>query len=157
MFFSEKNCLSVCLLDFFWKCRRTRLRSNDLVFLQQRILNSLKCQRVKWNLDQRIKFLHSEEVRKPSDRLSGALSATDALPATEGGVWWQILERGMTGARKIQLMFQCRRNMNAGLFSKSISLFNIQLNPALTDFRGQSIFFCYRQTSVIANKENKRN
>ena len=28
----EKNCLSVCLPDFFWKCRRTRLRSNDLVF-----------------------------------------------------------------------------------------------------------------------------
>jgi len=33
----------------------------------------------------------------------------------------------------------------------------VQLNPALTDFRGPTIFFCYRWNSVIANKENKRN
>ena len=34
---------------------------------------------------------------------------------------------------------------------------HIQLNPALTDFRGPTIFFCYRRTSVIANKRNKKN
>ena len=34
---------------------------------------------------------------------------------------------------------------------------HIQLNPALTDFRGLAVFLCYRQTSVIANKGNKRN
>ena len=33
----------------------------------------------------------------------------------------------------------------------------IQLNPVLTDFRGPTVFFCYRRTSVIANKGNKRN
>ena len=33
----------------------------------------------------------------------------------------------------------------------------IQLNAALTDFRGPTIFFCYRWTSVIANKGKKRN
>ena len=36
-------------------------------------------------------------------------------------------------------------------------LIHIQLNPALTDFRGLAVFLCYRQTSVIANKGNKRN
>ena len=35
--------------------------------------------------------------------------------------------------------------------------FPIQLNPALTDFRGLTIFFCYRRNSVIANKETKGN
>ena len=33
----------------------------------------------------------------------------------------------------------------------------IQLNPALTDFRWPTISFCYRWTSVLAKKENKRN
>ena len=33
----------------------------------------------------------------------------------------------------------------------------IQLNPALTDFRGLTVFACYWRTSVIVNKENKRN
>ena len=32
---------------------------------------------------------------------------------------------------------------------------NIQLNPALTDFIGPTIFICYRRISVIANIENK--
>ena len=27
--------------------------------------------------------------------------------------------------------------------------------PALTDFKGPNIFFCYRRISVIANNENK--
>ena len=34
---------------------------------------------------------------------------------------------------------------------------DIQLNHALTDFRGPMIFFCNRRTSVIVNKVNKRN
>ena len=33
----------------------------------------------------------------------------------------------------------------------------IQLNPALMNFRGLSMSFCYRRISVIANKGNKRN
>lgn len=33
----------------------------------------------------------------------------------------------------------------------------VQLDPTLTDFRGLIIFFSYKQTFVIANKENKRN
>ena len=33
----------------------------------------------------------------------------------------------------------------------------IQLNPALTDFRDPIIVFCYKRTFVIANKGNKRN
>ena len=34
-------------------------------------------------------------------------------------------------------------------------VFDIQLTPTLTDFNGTTIFICYRQMSVIANKENK--
>ena len=30
----------------------------------------------------------------------------------------------------------------------------VQLNPALTDFKGLTIFFCYRLNSVITNKGN---
>ena len=33
----------------------------------------------------------------------------------------------------------------------------LQLNPALTNFRGPAISFCYIQTFVIANKGNKIN
>ena len=32
----------------------------------------------------------------------------------------------------------------------------VQLNPALTDFRGPTICFCYRQTFVIVNKGTKK-
>ena len=32
----------------------------------------------------------------------------------------------------------------------------IQLNPAPTDFRGPTIFFCYKRTSFIDNKGNKK-
>ena len=35
------------------------------------------------------------------------------------------------------------------------SMFNVQLNLALTNFRGPIIFFFYTQNSVIANKEKK--
>ena len=35
------------------------------------------------------------------------------------------------------------------------SQFPIQLSPALTDFKGPTIFICYRQISVIANIEIK--
>ena len=38
-----------------------------------------------------------------------------------------------------------------------LKLLCIQLNPALTDFKGLTIFFCYKRTSVIANKGNNRN
>ena len=38
-----------------------------------------------------------------------------------------------------------------------LSWYDIQLNPALTDFRGPTIFFCYRWISVIANKGIKSN
>ena len=34
--------------------------------------------------------------------------------------------------------------------------FTIQLNPALTDFRGQTNFICFKWNSVIANIRNKR-
>ena len=34
--------------------------------------------------------------------------------------------------------------------------FDLQLNPALTDFRGLIILFCYRRIFVIANKRYKR-
>ena len=32
----------------------------------------------------------------------------------------------------------------------------VQLNPAQTDFRGQTNFICYKQNSVTANIGNKR-
>ena len=32
---------------------------------------------------------------------------------------------------------------------------NLQLTPALTDFKGPTIFICYRRISIIANIENK--
>ena len=35
--FLKKKCLSVCLPAFFWDCRRTRLRSNDLVYSRTRL------------------------------------------------------------------------------------------------------------------------
>ena len=41
--------------------------------------------------------------------------------------------------------------------SKMKTTKTIQLNPALTDFRGPTIFFCYMRTSVFANKGSKRN
>ena len=31
----------------------------------------------------------------------------------------------------------------------------LQLTPGLTDFKGPTIFICYRRISVIANIENK--
>ena len=40
---------------------------------------------------------------------------------------------------------------------KMIKVIKVQLNPALMDFRGPIIFFCYKQTYVIANKGSKRN
>ena len=33
---------------------------------------------------------------------------------------------------------------------------HIQLNPALTDFKGLTNFICYGQNSVKANMENKK-
>ena len=38
-----------------------------------------------------------------------------------------------------------------------ICLFIIELTPALADFKGPTIFICYRRNSVIANIENKEN
>ena len=44
------------------------------------------------------------------------------------------------------------------LFSLFPFIFSfIQLNRALTDFRGPTIFLYYMRTSVIANKRNKKN
>ena len=36
-----------------------------------------------------------------------------------------------------------------------MALLDIQLTPALTDFKGPTISICYRRISVIANIENK--
>ena len=49
------------------------------------------------------------------------------------------------------------KNVEADFAWRIFFLIYVQLNPALTDFKGLTIFFCYRWTSVIANKGNKIN
>ena len=46
---------------------------------------------------------------------------------------------------------------NSGRVRRISAAFQIQLAPALTDFKGPTIFICYRRISIIAEIENKEN
>ena len=46
--------------------------------------------------------------------------------------------------------------INYFVFSLTV-IFNGTVKPHAKGFQGTNNFFCYRATSVIANKENKRN
>ena len=52
-------------------------------------------------------------------------------------------------------LYDCSRVLRISFISVITFLPNyIQLNPALTDVMGLTIFFCYEQTFVEAIKEN---
>ena len=56
---------------------------------------------------------------------------------------------------KINLKWSAPGDVGRGNVESQKSL--VVKTPALTDFRGQTTFICYRRISVIANIENKEN
>ena len=77
-------------------------------------------------------------------------------------VGWSVGDTSLSPLYEINLptsrgLFTQSKVLRSFMFSGYVYHLMVQENPALTHFRGPTIFFSYGWTSVIANKGNKRN